>query len=79
VGDADRLPEEFSSLGVVVCVHVFGLGVYLPDQGAFGHVNVTAMGVEATRSLDDYPAVASRLEVQVLGYTGDQLRLAVRQ
>ena len=63
--------------GVVVCMHVYGLGVYLPRHGAFGHVNVPVMGVERTRSVDDYPGIGARLSLQTLGYAGSQLRLAV--
>jgi hypothetical protein len=68
---------ELIAEAVVVCVHVFGLGVYLPHQRTFGHVNVPVMGVEQTRSLDDYPYVGARLSVRALGYAGRQLRLAV--
>ena len=65
--------------GVVVCVHVFGLGIYLPSEDAFGHVNVTVIGVERTRGLDDYPAVGERLGLRVLGYSRThQLRLAAK-
>jgi hypothetical protein len=63
--------------GVVVCVHVYGLGVHLPEHGTFGHVNVPAMGLERTRSLEDYPRVGTRLSVRILGYAAGQLRLAV--
>lgn len=73
----DRLMEGRVEQAVVVCVHVFGLGLYLPGVDAFGHVNVPVMGVEVTRTLDDYPAVGARLSVKVLGYTAQQLRLAV--
>jgi hypothetical protein len=63
--------------GVVVCVHVYGLGVYLPRHEAFGHVDVPAMGLERTRGIDDYPRVGTCLSVRTLGYAAGQLRLAV--
>jgi len=46
LGSTSELTAETPVQGVVVCIHVFGLGVYLPREDAFGHVNVTAMGVE---------------------------------
>ena len=60
-----------------MCIHVYGLGVYLPEHGTFGHVNTTVMGVESMHSLDDYPSVGSRLSLRILGYSGTQLRLRV--
>jgi len=61
----------------VVCVHVFGLGVYLPEANAFGHVNAPSMGVATTPGLDDYPAVGTELWLRVLGISGTgQLRLS---
>ncbi|GAB3057238.1 hypothetical protein GCM10027053_18640 [Intrasporangium mesophilum] len=65
--------------GVVACQHVYGIGVYVPDQEFWGHVNVTAMGVERVReSFADHPAIGARLRLQVLGRTPTgQLRLSV--
>jgi hypothetical protein len=73
------LDEGETVRGVVVCVHVFGLGVWLPDAAQFGHVNVTHMGVPETHTLDDYPGAGASLTARVLGYSGaqHQLRLQV--
>jgi hypothetical protein len=63
--------------GVVVCVHGYGLGVYLTGQ-VFGHVDAPMMGRPLARDLDDYPGVGSQLHLEVLGYSGiGQLRLRV--
>lgn len=76
---AGRQPEGARVNGIVVCLHVFGLGVYLPEADAFGHVNVTEMGVEsATRFPDDYPQIGARLSMIVLGHSGQQLQLRLR-
>ncbi len=62
---------------VVVCIHVFGLGVWLPEQAVFGHVNVDLKWVPSPSALDDYPTVGTLLTANVLGYSGarHQLRL----
>lgn len=64
---------------VVVCIHVFGVGVWLPDLARFGHVNASHMGVAQTQTLDDYPRIGEALPALVLGYAGArrQLRLQV--
>ena len=65
--------------GVVVCAHVFGLGIWLPDHAEFGHINTPAMGVPVARTLDEYPGIGEELTARVLGYSGvqHQLRLHV--
>jgi hypothetical protein len=76
--DESQLSEGGDLRGVVVCVHPFGLGVYLPAEHAFGHVDAPMMGRISTSGLDDYPSVGSVLAVRVLGYSGtSQLRLTV--
>jgi hypothetical protein len=83
-----RTPEEQESVGialdtivegVVACQHVFGIGVYAHEQGVWGHVNVTEMGVERVREgFVDHPAIGVHLCLRVLGRTPNgQLRLAV--
>jgi hypothetical protein len=64
---------------VVVCVHAYGLGVWLPEHAVFGHVNAPHMGVPHAHTLDDYPTVGAVLTTGVLGYSGvqHQLRLEV--
>lgn len=64
--------------GVVVCVHRFGVGVYLPSEADFGHVDVPFLGAGPFRDLDDYPVVGSFLSLQAVGRNGfGQLRLHV--
>lgn len=63
---------------VVVCVHVFGLGVWLPEHAEFGHVNTPQMGVAIARTLDDYPTVGTFLTASVLGYSGAQYQLRLQ-
>lgn len=73
-----RLSDGTEHRGVVVCLHPFGLGVFLPDQETFGHVDTPMMGRSATSGLDDYPPVGSVVLLTVLGYSGlEQLRLSV--
>jgi hypothetical protein len=83
-----RTPEEQESQeiapdttveGVVTCQHVYGIGVYVAEKDVWGHVNVTAMGVERVREdFVDHPAIGAHLRLQVLGRTPTgQLRLAV--
>lgn len=37
------LEEDLETVGMVVCAHAFGVGVYLADEGAWGHVNTPAV------------------------------------
>jgi hypothetical protein len=56
--------------GVVACQHVYGIGVYVPELEVWGHVNVSAMGVERVReNFVDHPAIGTHLRLQVLGQT----------
>ena len=69
--------------GAVVCHHHFGLGVWIPDHGQYGHVMITEIvppGVRI-RGPDDFPPIGSAVEAIVLGYTGrfSQLRLSIRR
>lgn len=76
VGEA--LPDHLETVGLVVCAHVFGAGVYLPDEGAWGHVNTPALtpGQDGNIVL---PPIGSYLPLRVLGYSGTgQLRLEQR-
>lgn len=83
-----RAPEEQETAqvepgtdldGVVTCQHVFGIGVYVPAADIWGHVNVTAMGVEKVRDgFLDHPAIGAHLRLHVLGRTPTgQLRMSV--
>jgi hypothetical protein len=72
------LVEGQATEGVVVCVHVYGLGVYLPEHQTFGHVNTPAMGVERASSLDEYPSIGTRLSLRTLGYAGSQRQLRLQ-
>ena len=60
-----------------MCLHPFGLGIYLSDQHTFGHVDTPMMGLSTISGLEDYPPVGSVLPLTVLGYSGTgQLRLS---
>lgn len=72
----EALAEGLEVNGVVVCTHVFGAGVYLESEAAWGHVNLPAL-----RPAEDgritLPSVGTRLDLRVLGYSGTgQLRLS---
>ncbi|MBI5231014.1 MAG: hypothetical protein HY876_02490 [Coriobacteriales bacterium] len=61
---------------VVVCVHVFGVGVYLAAHEVFGHVNAPELLEGQLAGLSDYPSVGAVLDLIVLGRSGTgQLRL----
>lgn len=73
-----KVQEGVAADGVVVCVHPFGLGVYLSSEQGFGHVDVPMMGRPLSQDLADYPPVGSTLQLEVLGYSGrGQLRMRV--
>jgi hypothetical protein len=74
-------PEEGTiANGVVVCQHVFGVGVFLVDLDIWGHVNVTHLGLDQVReNFVDHPAIGAHLTLTVFGRTpSGQLRLGVR-
>ncbi|KRF40696.1 hypothetical protein [Terrabacter sp. Soil810] len=77
--EPDGIDPDMILEGVVACQHVYGIGVYVPEQEVWGHVNVTAMGVARVReNFVDHPAIGTHLRLQVLGRTPNgQLRLAV--
>lgn len=76
VGEA--LPDHYETVGMVVCAHVFGVGVYLADDGAWGHVNTPALSQGADGKVV-LPPIGAFLSLRVLGYSGTgQLRLAQR-
>jgi hypothetical protein len=68
--------------GTVVCHHVFGLGVWLPEHGQYGHVNITSIAPPGVplRGPEDFPLIGSVVEGTVLGYThrDAQLTLSLR-
>lgn len=74
----EALADHLETVGMVVCAHIFGVGVYLAEEGAWGHVNVPALepGADGTIVL---PPIGAHLPLRVLGYSGTgQLRLAQR-
>jgi hypothetical protein len=76
-----RRTEGEQVRGIVVCHHVYGLGIYLPDRDEYGHVNITAIKPPGER-IDgpaDFPPVGGPIEGTVLGYTGvdQQLRVSM--
>ncbi len=74
-----RLAEGERVSGTVVCVHIFGLGLYLQGSDVFGHVDAPFMGVAGgPLTVDAYPQVGVLLDLVVVGYSGTgQLRLRV--
>jgi hypothetical protein len=73
------LPERAEAAGIVVCGHAFGVGVYLPEQSAWGHVNLPALARLPDGS-PQIPRIGEHLPLVVLGYSGTgQLRLAHRE
>jgi hypothetical protein len=78
-----KRPQTFrrtrSSWVWLPCQHVYGIGVYVAEQDVWGHVNVTAMGVERVgENFADHPPIGTHLHLRVLGRThSGQLRLAV--
>lgn len=77
--EGNRLSRGTAVSGTVVCHHHFGLGMYVADHDAYGHVNITAIGPGPFRGAEDFPTVGSPVSGEVLGYTGDQLRIALWQ
>lgn len=74
----DALTENLETVGMVVCAHVFGVGVYLAEQDAWGHVNTPALEPREDGKIV-IPSIGERLPLRVLGYSGTgQLRLAGR-
>jgi hypothetical protein len=75
---ATSVPEHAALRGIVVCAHVIGVGVYLPDQEDFGHVNASVLGLATPIQFEDYPAVGTLLSLTVFGRSpAGQLRLGV--
>jgi hypothetical protein len=83
-----RSPEEQESddidlntivEGVVACQHVYGIGVYVCEQGVRGHVNLDAMGIDRVREgFVDCPPIGAHIRLKVLGRTPNgQLRMAL--
>ncbi len=71
-------PAQTVTRGVVICVHEYGVGVYLPEARDFGHVDVPELGVVTARYPTDYPKIGAVLLLTVFGRSGlGQLRLGV--
>jgi hypothetical protein len=61
----ETLAEDLETVGMVVCAHVFGVGVYLAEEDAWGHVNTPAL----TPCKDGkvvIPSIGARLPLRVL-------------
>jgi predicted RNA-binding protein with RPS1 domain len=72
------LPHGDEVRGEVVCRHPFGVGLYLPDQRTYGHVDGIQMP-DSVSSPADYPEIGSPVRARVLGVAdGRQLRLSLR-
>jgi hypothetical protein len=78
---ADRSAQGAPVVGVVVCHHPYGLGIYIADRDEYAHVNITSIKPPGERidGMADYPPLGSRVEGTVLGYTGihEQLRVSL--
>ena len=72
---AATLDEDQQVVGMVVCSHVFGVGVYLAEHDAWCHVNTPALAPDSDGKIV-LPQIGERLPLRVLGYSGTgQLRL----
>jgi hypothetical protein len=78
--EAERRAEGEQVRGIVVCHHVYGLGMYLPDRDDYAHVNITSIKPSGERVAGpaDFPPVGDEVEGAVLGYTGIDQQLRVR-
>jgi hypothetical protein len=82
IPESNRLAVGQRVSGVVVCHHHFGLGVRLHDRNEYGHVDIPQIAAQASTPLRgpaDYPPIGVKVEGRVLGYSGDQLRLTLRE
>jgi hypothetical protein len=82
IPEADRLAVGDRVSGVVVCHHHFGLGVRLDDRNEYGHVDIPQIAARASTRLhgpEDYPPIGAAVVARVIGYSGDQLRLTLRE
>ena len=80
IEEADRLPVGTAVTGVVVCHHHFGLGVRLDDRDEYAHVDIISIAPPPKRlkGPEEFPPIGSRVSGKVLGYSGDQLKLTLR-
>jgi ribosomal protein S1 len=79
VDERSRLATGARVTGEVVCHHHFGLGVRLDGREEYGHVDITAIGSTRLSRPGDFPPIGSQVTGRVLGYSGDQLKLALRE
>jgi hypothetical protein len=61
--------------GEVVCHHLFGLGLYLPDHDTYGHVNITNVADAVVRGPDEFPPIGSKVWARSFGIRGDGRQL----
>jgi hypothetical protein len=74
----ETLAADLQTVGMVVCAHAFGIGVWLAEHDAWGHVNTPALAPGGDGKIV-IPSIGERLALRVLGYSGTgQLRLAHR-
>lgn len=74
----ETLADDLETVGTVVCAHAFGIGVYLAQEDAWGHVDLPALtpGDDGKIAV---PSIGAHLPLGVLVYSGTgQLRLAQR-
>jgi hypothetical protein len=75
-----RLKAGTRVSAVVVCHHVFGLGVYVADADQYGHVDIVSIAAPGVplRGPEDFPPVDSNVDGVVLGYAGRDAQLRLR-
>lgn len=64
-------------VGMVVCSHIFGVGVYLAEGDMWGHVNTPALAPDDDGEIV-LPSIGQRLSLRVLCSGTGQVRLAGR-
>jgi hypothetical protein len=74
-----RLSDGTQVSAIVVCHHVFGLGVYIAEHDHYGHVNITSIASPGRlNGPEDFPPIGSTVECCVLGYSGREAQLRLR-
>jgi hypothetical protein len=79
VVEGRELPRGEAVRAVVVCVHPWGMGLYVKSADQYGHVNASHVRDRGMTGPDDYVPLGTELTAVVLGYSGvGQLRLSTR-
>lgn len=51
----------------VICHHPFGLGLYLPDCGAYAHVNIPEVSDSVVHGPAEFPSIGSKVRARSFG------------